>query len=61
MANNFSDIIGKTAINVKDSPGFVVNRFFVPWLNEATRIFEEDIANIPTIDEVAKKIFRMQT
>jgi len=59
MANIFSDIIGKTAINVKDSPGFVVNRFFVPWLNEATRILEENIANIPTIDEVAKRIFQV--
>lgn len=58
-ANIFSEIIGKTAINVKDSPGFVVNRFFVPWLNEATRILEENIANIPTIDEVAKKVFRV--
>jgi enoyl-CoA hydratase/3-hydroxyacyl-CoA dehydrogenase len=59
LANVFSTMIGKTAIHVNDSPGFVVNRFFVPWLNEATKILEENIANIPTIDETAKKVFNV--
>jgi len=59
FANTFSQMIGKTAIHVKDSPGFAVNRFFVPWLNEATRILEEDNANIPTIDDFAKKVFKI--
>ena len=58
-AKILSTMIGKTAIIVTDSPGFAVNRFFVPWLNEATRILEEDIANIPTIDDTAKKVFRI--
>ena len=59
LANIFSDKIGKTAINVIDSPGFAVNRFFVPWLNESTRLLEKGIANIPTIDDAAKKIFKI--
>ena len=42
---------GKTAIVVKDAPGFAVNRFFVPFLNEAARMLEEGLANIPTIEE----------
>ena len=50
----YSQLTGKTDILVKDAPGFAVNRFFVPWLNEATRIYEEGIANIPTIDKAAK-------
>lgn len=58
-ANILSSMIGKTAIKVTDSPGFAVNRFFVPWLNEATRLLEEDIANIPTIDDTAKNIFKI--
>ncbi len=57
MANMFSQLIGKTGINVRDAPGFAVNRFFVPWLNEAARLLEEELANIPTIDETAKKVF----
>ncbi len=50
---------GKTAIVVKDAPGFAVNRFFVPFLNEAARMLEEGIADIPTIEEAAKKAFRI--
>ena len=50
---------GKTAIVVKDAPGFAVNRFFVPFLNEAARMLEEDAANIPTIEEAAKQAFKI--
>jgi enoyl-CoA hydratase / 3-hydroxyacyl-CoA dehydrogenase len=49
----FAQLTGKTDILVKDAPGFAVNRFFVPWLNEATRILEQDLADIPTIDKAA--------
>ncbi len=50
---------GKTAIVVQDAPGFAVNRFFVPFLNEAARMLEEGVANIPTIEEAAKRAFRI--
>ena len=50
---------GKTSIVVKDAPGFAVNRFFVPFLNEAARMLEEDMANIPTIEAAAKQAFKI--
>jgi len=50
---------GKTAIVVKDAPGFAVNRFFVPFLNEAARMLEEELANIPTIEAAAKQAFKI--
>ena len=50
---------GKTSIVVKDAPGFAVNRFFVPFLNEAARMLEEDMANIPTIEDAAKQAFKI--
>ena len=50
---------GKTAIVVKDAPGFAVNRFFVPFLNEAARMLEEKVANMPTIEEAAKQAFKI--
>lgn len=47
----------KDAITCKDVYGFVVNRFFVPWLNESVRLFEERVATKEAIDVVCMKIF----
>lgn len=55
----FAKLHGKTAIRVKDAPGFAVNRFFVPFLNEAGRMLEDGLANIPTIEEAAKRAFKI--
>lgn len=49
--------IGKTPIASADASGFVVNRYFVPWLNEAVRMLAEGLADIPTIEEACKKVF----
>jgi enoyl-CoA hydratase/3-hydroxyacyl-CoA dehydrogenase len=43
----------------KDRPGFVVNRFFVPWLNEACHLVDEGVASIAQIDAVAEKAFNI--
>lgn len=59
IAKKFSDLTGKTAIFVKDSPGFAVNRFFVPWLTEGVKIYEEGIANKATIDKAAEEAFQI--
>lgn len=50
---------GKTSILVKDAPGFAVNRFFVPFLNEAARMLEEGLADVPTIEAAAKQAFKI--
>ena len=51
--------MGKVVIICKDRPGFVVNRFFVPWLNEACLLLQEGVASAAAIDAVAKKAFRI--
>ena len=51
--------MGKVIIVCKDRPGFVVNRFFVPWINEACRLLEEGVATAAQIDAVACKEFRI--
>ena len=51
--------LGKVVIVCKDRPGFVVNRFFVPWLNEACLLLEEGIGTTAQIDAVACKAFKI--
>ena len=51
--------MGKVIIVCKDRPGFVVNRFFVPWINEACRLLEEGVATAAQIDAVACREFRI--
>jgi 3-hydroxybutyryl-CoA dehydrogenase len=45
----------------KDTPGFIVNRVARPFYSEAIKLYEEGVANIPTIDWALKTIggFRM--
>jgi len=54
---NFYSRCGKIPIVVKDTPGFAINRFFVPWLNEGARLLQEGHGSIPFIDETACKAF----
>jgi enoyl-CoA hydratase/3-hydroxyacyl-CoA dehydrogenase len=49
--------LGKTPIASADTSGFIVNRYFVAWLNEAVRLLEEDVATIATIEAACKKTF----
>lgn len=56
-AIQFSDLTGKDAILTKDEYGFAINRFFVPWLNEAVRLLEEGVAGIDEIDAICMSEF----
>jgi enoyl-CoA hydratase / 3-hydroxyacyl-CoA dehydrogenase len=47
----------KIPIHTADRAGFAVNRFFVPYLNEATRLAEEEVANMATIEGVGRELF----
>lgn len=51
----------KTTVIAKDTPGFIVNRVARPFYGEALRIYEEGIADAPTIDWAMKELggFRM--
>jgi 3-hydroxybutyryl-CoA dehydrogenase len=46
--------IGKTAIVVADSPGFVVNRILIPMINEAIAILDDGVASALDIDAAMK-------
>ena len=46
--------IGKTPVQVRNSPGFVVNRLLSPMLNEAMFVLGEGLATAAEIDEAMK-------
>lgn len=46
--------MGKTPVDVKDSPGFIVNRVLVPMINEAAYLLMEGVAEPAAIDEAMK-------
>ncbi len=46
--------IGKTPVQVKEAPGFVVNRILIPMINEAIGIYAEGIASVEDIDTAMK-------
>ena len=49
-ARALADRLGKTAVAVADSPGFVVNRMLVPMINEAVYALSEGLASAEEID-----------
>jgi 3-hydroxybutyryl-CoA dehydrogenase len=46
--------MGKTVITSKDSPGFIVNRMLIPFLNEACFALQESLGTPEDIDQGAK-------
>ena len=51
----FAAAIGKTSVLVKkDSPGFIVNRLLIPYMNEAARLLSEGAASVEDIDTAVK-------
>jgi 3-hydroxybutyryl-CoA dehydrogenase len=50
LAVAFAQAVGKTAVTVKNSPGFVVNRILCPMINEAIFVLQEGLATAEDID-----------
>jgi len=46
--------MGKTPVDVTDSPGFIANRLLIPMINEAVFCLAEGVADAPAIDDVMK-------
>ena len=53
-ARAFAEKCGKTAVEVKDQAGFIVNNLLFPYLNNAVRLYEQGVATIEDIDEAMK-------
>ena len=50
----FAESLDKKAVRTTDSPGFIVNRLLVPYLNDAARAFEQGLASAEDIDTAMK-------
>jgi len=46
--------IGKEPVLAKESPGFIVNRILVPYINEAAIVYQEGVATAEEIDKAMK-------
>jgi 3-hydroxybutyryl-CoA dehydrogenase len=42
--------LGKLAVRTKDQPGFIVNRFLIPWENNVIRALEAGMGTVESID-----------
>jgi 3-hydroxybutyryl-CoA dehydrogenase len=54
IVKELSEKVGKTPIEVNDSPGFVSNRILMPMINEAVYCVMEGVAKPEAIDTVMK-------
>ncbi len=58
IANHCQALInswGKVTVMAKDTPGFIVNRVARPFYSEALRIYDEQLADMATIDWAMKE------
>jgi 3-hydroxybutyryl-CoA dehydrogenase len=53
-ATAFVERCGKTAVEVKDQAGFIVNNLLFPYLNNAVRLYEQGVAAMEDIDAAMK-------
>jgi 3-hydroxybutyryl-CoA dehydrogenase len=54
LARATGEAMGKTVIDAKDGPGFIVNRCNRPFGLEALRLLQEQIADFETIDRICR-------
>jgi 3-hydroxybutyryl-CoA dehydrogenase len=54
IARQFGASLGKTMVTAKDTPGFIVNRLFIPYILDAVRVYENGLASREDIDTAIK-------
>lgn len=54
LIHTLAEKMGKTPVEVNDSPGFVSNRLLMPMINEAIYCYMEGVGSVENIDNVMK-------
>ena len=44
-------VVGKEPVEVKDGPGFIVNKILIPMINEAVCVLQDGVASAADIDK----------
>jgi 3-hydroxybutyryl-CoA dehydrogenase len=52
--------LGKSPLLCKDTPGFVVNRFYLPLINEAARCLDDGLGTVDQIEASAQVAFGLR-
>ena len=47
--------VGKQTVDTADSPGFIINRFLLPWENNCIRALEAGLGTVESIDLAVKR------
>jgi 3-hydroxybutyryl-CoA dehydrogenase len=50
VSKKFGESLGKTTVIAPDTPGFIVNRLWIPYLLHAIRLYEDGVASREDID-----------
>lgn len=53
-ANAFGEQLGKVTVSTRDTPGFIVNLFLVPFENDCIRALEAGLGSVEDIDKAIK-------
>jgi len=59
VVKNLAAFLGKTTVDVYESPGYVTARAIIPFVNEAMAILMEGVASVEDIDTAVKLSFNM--
>lgn len=54
LVSNLARKSGKEPVLVKETPGFIVNRVIIPYINEAALLLQGDVASAKDIDKAIK-------
>jgi 3-hydroxybutyryl-CoA dehydrogenase len=54
LTHEYIERLGKLPLETKDTPGFIVNRFLIPYENDCIRSLEAGLGDVATLDAALK-------
>jgi 3-hydroxybutyryl-CoA dehydrogenase len=54
LSVRFLERVGKTVVETRDTPGFILNRFLIPWENSVIQALADGDGTVQSIDQAVK-------